>query len=120
MSIKISAVGLCLSVLLGAALNAREAGNEKLVWAHYVPWFNPMNGSSMIAGYYNFPTQQASGNQIKDYRAEIELARQQGINGFFADVVIKPNGETHFSAQVKMMLKAAEGTDFMIAPCLDG
>jgi len=97
-----------------------EVADRKMTWAHHVPWNTPLNTGICAVGYYNFPILQSSGNAAKDWKSEIKQAQSMGINGFFPDVVAHAKGgKTAFVSMIGDMLKAAEGTDFQIAPCLD-
>ena len=116
----ITAAAFFVSIFgLGSSSKAMEVKDKKVVWAHYVPWHNPLNSSFAIQKYYNYPRIEPSGDQIEDYRREFKLAMAQGIDGFFADIVAKKNASPAFLGQLPQMLKAAEGTTFLIAPCLD-
>ena len=114
---------LCIGVLSLAALVGVEGGeisNRKMVWAHHTPWHTPFNTSLTALNYYNFPLQDSTGKDLEDWKREFEIAKAQGIDGFFPDLVANAGGgPTAFADALHTMLKAAEGTDFQIGICLD-
>ena len=102
-----------------ASLDGGEIANRKMVWAHHTPWHTPLNTSLTALNYYNFPLQDSTGKDVEDWKREFALAKAQGIDGFFPDLVASNNGPTAFAEALQTMLKAAEGTDFQIGICLD-
>lgn len=94
---------------------AADVSGRKMVWAHYVPWLTPDNASQMVERFYDFPQCEVG----KDpFRAEILRALDQGIDGFFNDMVAHKGGATSFW-DLRPFLKAAEGTPFQFGICLD-
>lgn len=87
---------------------------RRMIWAHYVPWTTPENNSLTPAGYVNHPATDITDDPLRD---EIRRAKAQGIDGFLMDVCLRP-GATTF-ADIRKFLRAAEGTDFYCAVCLD-
>lgn len=103
-----------------ASLSGGEISNRKMVWAHHTPWHTPLNTSLTALNYYNFPLQDSTGKDLEDWKREFALAKAQGIDGFFPDLVANAGGgPTAFADALHTMLKAAEGTDFQIGICLD-
>lgn len=102
------------AVLCGADLSQRKAA-----FAHYTAWHVPENGSHVVGRYYNYPLHRASGSAEEDRKAEIRQAMTQGIDGFFVDVVFHEGQPAHYVDNIAFLLKAAEGTEFTVGPCLD-
>ena len=96
------------------AASSGETSERKMVWAHYVPWHTPDNLSLTQGRYYNWPHDDVTDTPYED---ELRRAMAMGIDGFFFDVTAK-KGSTSYS-DLSNFLKAAEGTDFMCAVCLD-
>lgn len=94
---------------------AEDVSGRKMVWAHYVPWLTPDNASLMPGRFYNFPQAEVGADP---FRAEIERALAQGIDGFFNDMVAHKGGTTSYW-DLRPQLKAAEGTPFQVGICLD-
>ena len=111
------------SVIILSALSSLFAGNEEsknFVWAHYTPWLTPLNSSITTWSYYNYPLFHSSGNAVRDWAEEFRQAKAQGIDGFLVDVVMSEKGNpAAYSSTLHDMLKAAEGSDFKVAMCLD-
>ena len=99
---------------VGAAC-AADVANRKMVWAHYVPWFVPENASQMPQRVYDFPQTDVGANPLRD---EIRRALDQGVDGFFNDMVAHEGGTTSFW-NLRPFLAAAEGTPFQFGICLD-
>ncbi|MDR1284253.1 MAG: laminin G [Opitutaceae bacterium] len=98
---------------------AAEIAEQPTVWAHYTPWHTPLNSPISAYSYYNYPIFRSSGNDRDDWTEEFRQARAQGIDGFFTDIVFKPEGRPAFDDTTRKMLQAAEGTGFLIGLCLD-
>ena len=94
---------------------AADVSGRRMVWAHYVPWLTPDNASQMSDRFYDFPQFDVGDDP---FRAEIERAMSEGIDGFFNDMVAHPGGSTSFW-DLRPFLKAAEGTPFQFGICLD-
>ena len=94
--------------------NGSDVSGRRMVWAHHVPWHTPDNQSLTTLGYYNWPSDDVTDTPYED---EIRRAISMGIDGFFFDAVTH-KGHTAYS-NLSPFLKAAEGTDFMCAVCLD-
>lgn len=116
----------CAATLLAAA--EPDPRREKLCWAHYVGW-----GFNQAAGYDNaalnpawqmhpFTDRSLLGRYIQcdsglpeGARRQIECALAYGIDGFCVDVIF-PNA---FTDVLGRFYRAAEGTPFKIALCID-
>lgn len=103
---------LCVVALSGVAA---DVSGQKMVWAHYVPWYTPNNASQIAHRFHSHPQTEVGANP---FRAEIERAMAQGIDGFFNDVIAHKGGETSYW-DLRPFLKAAEGTPFQFGICLD-
>ncbi len=122
-----SAARYALTVLIGGVLMAptRLAAAEpapkleKLVWCHYTAWHHPTSTDFAISRYYNFPWLRPCGQELADYRHEIELAQSSGIDGFFVDLTGGDKKPTGYIDHLARLLQAAEGTTFLVGPCLD-
>lgn len=104
-------------LMVGSVVSATasDVSERKMVWAHYVPWLTPDNASQMSGRFYDFPQCEVGEDP---YRAEVLRALDQGIDGFFNDMVAHAGGETSFW-DLRPYLKAAEGTPFQFCICLD-
>ena len=111
---------LLISMIVNAGqLQNQDGSLKKMTWAHNTAWHNPADSGFAVGKYYNYPVFKATGNQTSSYRKEFELAKKQGINGFLVDIITYDGESAHYVSQMKNMLQAAEGTDFLIGPCLD-
>ncbi|MGN0834200.1 MAG: endo-1,3-alpha-glucanase family glycosylhydrolase [Kiritimatiellia bacterium] len=110
---------LLLPALL-AALSLGGAGldERRLAWAHYVGWTVPTEVSLPPAEHYEFPMHERGGAAA--FRDEVRRALDMGLDGFFVDVIVMREWRPGYFHTVEALLKAAEGTGFMVAPCLDG
>ena len=101
--------------------------DEKLCWAHYVPWgfdqvsrydrwferpeiLNPLNDRSLLGRNIQWDSGVFGGT-----RREIDAARLWGFDGFCVDVV----RIDQTNSIMGRFFRAAEGTDFRIALCID-
>ncbi len=110
-------IGILVCLLLSAILYAKPMStDDRLVWCHYVAWFDWNRTPSAINNYYDFPLTHPTGDQQRDYRQEIDAAIKMGIDGFLVDLV---DGSV-FLEQTLKLLDAASGTPFMVSVCLDG
>jgi Glycosyl hydrolase family 71/Concanavalin A-like lectin/glucanases superfamily len=120
MRILISILFVFISVISAAVeLQNPDGSLKKTVWTHNTAWHNPLDTGFAVGKYYNYPVFSSSGDQITDYRKEFKLAKKQGIDGFLVDLVCHDGKKTHYAQHMKTMLKAAEGMDFWVGPCLD-
>ncbi|AHF91753.1 laminin G domain-containing protein [Opitutaceae bacterium TAV5] len=100
--------------------SAEDVADKTRVWAHYTPWHTPLNSSITVPNYYNYPLFRSTGDNRADWAEEFRQAKAQGIDGFLVDVVFsKTRDFTSYSDTLHEMLKAAEGSDFLVALCLD-
>lgn len=107
-------------LLAPAAPATSDLAGKTFVWAHYTPWATPLDSSLTVTRYYNYPLFRSTGESRADRIEEFHQAKAQGIDGFLVDVVFdRKGGFTHYSDSVHEMLKAAAGSDFLVAPCLD-
>lgn len=100
---------------------------EKLCWAHYVPWgfdqvgrydrwferpeiLNPLNDRSLLGRNIQWDSGVYGGT-----RREIDVARLWGFDGFCVDTVRIDQANSILGR----FFRAAEGTDFRIALCID-
>lgn len=120
MHIFVSTIFVIISIITSAVdLQTPNGGLKKTVWIHYTGWHNPLDNGFAIGKYYNYPIFSSTRSQIADYRKEFKLAKQQGIDGFLIDLVSRDGKKTNYVQHMKKLLKAAEGMDFWIGPCLD-
>lgn len=117
----LSRIFLVLIPVFSHAADLKTPGGslKKMTWAHYTAWHNPLDTGFAVGNYYNYPVFKSENDQISDYRREFALAKKQGIDGFFVDIISNGNKPAHYVQHMITMLKAAEGTDFQIGPCLD-
>lgn len=108
------AAALGVAVWAGAA-GATDVSGRRMVWAHYVPWLTPDNASQNAGRFYGFPQCDVGADP---FRAEVRRALDQGIDGFFNDMVAHAGGATSFW-DLRPFLRAAEGTPFQFGICLD-
>ena len=107
---------ILVSAVAGVATAfSADVSGRKMVWAHYVPWYTPDNASQTPQMYHSYPQCAVGENP---YRDEIKRALDQGIDGFFNDMVAHKGGETAYW-DLRPYLKAAEGTPFLFGICLD-
>ena len=92
---------------------------KKMFWAHYVPWQHPANGGFIVQDLIFYPLLKPESDLVKSYKKEMNQAEQSGIDGFFVDLVFNQSGIA-FKEYFEDMFKAAEGSGFMVAACLDG
>lgn len=98
-----------------ASTFAADVSGRKMVWAHYVPWYTPDNASQTPQLFHSYPQCAVGANP---YRAEVERALAQGIDGFFNDMIAHKGAGTSYW-DLRPFLKAAEGTPFQFGICLD-
>lgn len=107
--------------------DASDSPSKKLCWAHNVAWgcdqvgrydqwfkhadlFNPLSDRSLLGRNIQWDSGVTGGT-----RRQIEIAHQWGIDGFCVDVVQMD----HVNGIMGRFFRAAEGTDFKIALCID-
>ena len=115
--------GITFLLLTALGVMGAEVGDRNMVWAHNTPWFFPQDNPGYPQYYYNFPLQESKDtpNGLMDsFREEIRIAQEKGLDGFFLDHGGDPHGAApHWSFRLPAYLKAAEGTDFQVAICID-
>ena len=107
-------IGLTL-MLSALGASAMDVSGRRMVWAHYVPWYTPDNASQIAYRFHSYPQESVGADP---FRAEIERALAQGIDGFFNDMVAHKGGSTSYW-DLRPFLQAAEGTPFQFGICLD-
>ncbi len=122
MTSSVLAGGLLLAASSAAPLSAARAADadlteRRLAWAHYVGWTVPADVSLPPARHYEFPVHERGADAFRD---EVRRAIDTGLDGFFVDVILMREWRPGYFYTVDSLLKAAEGTGFMVAPCLDG
>lgn len=108
-----------LTAVVAVAAAALEVGDKPMVLSHYVPWHVPQNGAITVCRYINYPLLRGALGGNEALKRELALAQKQGIDGFSVDIVAHQDGATAYINNIGAMLKAAEGTDFCVMPCLD-
>jgi len=115
----------------GVAAPAPETA--KMCWAHYVAW-----GFDQVAGYdqaaldplwnaQRFNDRSLLGRHAQTdegvgeaTKLQVRTALQYGIDGFCVDLVMREDSRTTFYAEaMTRFYRAAEGTFFKVAPCID-
>ena len=108
---------LFLAVLVATTVGGTELTARRLAWAHYVGWTVPTEVSLPPADHYEFPMHERGGAAA--FKDEVQRAIDMGLDGFFVDVLVLRDWRPGYFFNVEALLKAAEGTGFMVAPCLD-
>ncbi len=122
------------AVLLPTMSTLAQPKRTKLCWAHYVGWgFDQVNGydravldpfwrlqkfndRSMLGRHAQ--TDEGVGEATK---RQIHTALQYGIDGFCVDLPAhEDSGERFYADSMSRFYRAAEGTPFKIALCVDG
>lgn len=115
----------------GAAALAGEPG--KMCWAHYVGWgFDQINGYDRAALDPVWNAQRFNDRSLLGRHAQtdegvgeatklhVRTALQYGIDGFCVDLVAQENSrETFYADAMARIYRAAEGTPFKVALCVD-
>ena len=104
--------------------NTQKSTNpfKKTVWATYISW-GPLVARQASLCRPDATSLNASADNIKSFRTEIDVARKYGINGFLFDLIYPKKGKRSTFYRCFIMdglLEAAKGTDFYINPTLDG
>lgn len=125
---------LMIGCLTAVGVSADSAGSgprtQKMCWAHYVSWgfdlvggydrvmidnerhaLAPYNDRSLLGRY----VQERSGIYYGTQK-QIDCARLWGIDGFCVDVIGHPS---IYCDVMNRFFRAAEGTDFKVALCID-
>lgn len=115
------------------ACGAADANTAKLCWAHYVGWgFDQINGYDRAAFDPLWSLQKLNDRSLLGRHAQtdegvgeatklqVRTALQYGIDGFCVDLVMREESrETFYADAMNRFYRAAEGTPFKIAPCVD-
>jgi hypothetical protein len=121
---------LPFAVLAGAAVAAET---PKMCWAHYVGWgFDQVNGYDRAALDPAWNAQRFNDRSLLGRHAQtdegvgeatklqVRTALQYGIDGFCVDLVIRDDSrDTFYADAMARFFRAAEGTPFKIAICVD-
>lgn len=107
---------LFIGLALALSASGAELTERRLAWAHYVGWTVPTEVSLPPADHYEFPVHERGEDAFRD---EVRRALDMGLDGFFVDVIVQYRWRPGYFFNVESLLKAAEGTKFMVAPCLD-
>ena len=115
----------------GAAALAGEPA--QMCWAHYVAWgFDQVNGYDRAAldplwSLQKFNDRSLLGRHAQTdegvgeaTKLQIRTALQYGIDGFCVDLIMQAEySETFYADAMTRFYRAAEGTSFKVAPCID-
>jgi hypothetical protein len=124
-------VAVLIALAHGAAARAGEPA--KLCWAHYVGWgFDQVSGYDRAALDPVWNAQRFNDRSLLGRHAQtdegvgeatklqVRTALQYGIDGFCVDLVAQENiRETFYADAMARFYRAAEGTPFKVAPCID-
>jgi hypothetical protein len=127
---------LICGLFLSGIVCAREgtaAQTEKMCWAHYVGWgFDQVDGYDRAAALPAWYAQRFNDRSLLGRHAQtdegvaeatplqVRTALAYGIDGFCVDLVIQPTrSETFYADAMARFYRAAEGTPFKIALCVD-
>ena len=126
---------LRLSPLFALALCAASAAAElpRMCWAHYVGWgFDQVSGYDRAAldpleSLQKFNDRSLLGRHAQTdegvgeaTKLQVRTALQYGVDGFCVDLIIRNDSPATFYADaMARFYRAAEGTPFKVAPCVD-
>jgi len=124
-------IALFVSLAPGLAALAEPA---PMCWAHYVGWgFDQVNGYDRAAldplwNLQKFNDRSLLGRHAQTdegvgeaTKLQVRTAIQYGIDGFCVDLPIREDSrETFYADAMARFHRAAEGTPFKVAPCVDG
>ena len=122
--------------VIGAAraIFAAVDAPPKMCWAHYVGWgFDQINGYDRAALDPVWNAQRFNDRSLLGRHAQtdegvgeatklqVRTAIQYGVDGFCVDLPIREDcRETFYADAMARFHRAAEGTPFKVAPCVDG
>ena len=126
-------VHFCL-VLIFIVPFCNAATTEKMCWAHYVGWgFDQVNGYDRAALDPRWNLMKLNDRSLLGRHAQtdegvgeatklqVRTAIQYGIDGFCVDLPIRVDArDTHYADAMSRFHRAAEGTAFKVAVCVDG
>jgi hypothetical protein len=110
-----------------------QASIPKMCWAHYVGWgFDQVNGYDRAAldpvwSLKKFNDRSLLGRHVQTdegvgegTKLQVRKALQYGIDGFCVDLPIREDSnETFYADALSRFFRAAEGTPFKVALCVD-
>jgi hypothetical protein len=126
---------LSVFALLTFAYGAETLAVEpaQMCWAHYVGWgFDQVNGYDRAALDPRWSLQKFNDRSLLGRHAQtdegvgeatklqVRTAMQYGVDGFCVDLVMQDDRrETFYADAMARFYRAAEGTSFKVAPCID-
>ncbi|MFG0249811.1 MAG: LamG-like jellyroll fold domain-containing protein [Phycisphaeraceae bacterium JB051] len=90
--------------------------NQKMVWSHMIGWHSYHFVNDSYRRYHDVPMAIPSGNEVTDYRMEVDAILEAGIDGVTFDII----GGSKYRYQCRKLLEAAAGTRLEIANTLCG
>ncbi|MCK6490438.1 MAG: hypothetical protein L6R48_19365, partial [Planctomycetes bacterium] len=105
-------------LLAGVALASEIDARSRLVWAHYTPWFQPVDTVELAVRQDNACDLPLAGDLDRRLAAEIAGARAMGADGFLVDVVMHARQRPD-TAYLRRMLAVAAREGFLVGLCLD-
>ena len=123
-----------LSLLYTGPVKAgTQSPHAKMCWAHFVGWgFDQVNGYDRAALDSHWVKQKFNDRSLlgrhvqtdegayEGTKKQVRTALQYGVDGFCVDLIIRESHDATFYARtMKRFYKAAEGTPFKIALCID-
>lgn len=90
--------------------------DQKFVWSHMVGWHSWDFVNKSYGNYHDVPMARPTGNEVTDYRAEVQAMLDAGIDGITFDII----GGNEYGHQCRSLLEAARGTRLQIANTLCG
>jgi len=124
---------LCGVIGAARATSAAVDAPPKMCWAHYVAWgFDQISGYDRAALDPIWNAQRFNDRSLLGRHAQtdegvgeatklqVRTALQYGIDGFCVDLVMQEKSrETFYADAMARFYRAAEGTSFKVAPCVD-
>jgi len=125
--------GFLTAALLFPLFAPAQAAPQKMCWAHYVGWgFDQVNGYDRAAADPLWSLQKFNDRSLLGRHAQtdegvgeatklqVRTALQYGIDGFCVDLIIREDSQESFYADaMTRFFRAAEGTPFKVALCVD-
>ena len=130
---RFSSVVSILTLCLFATTTSAAAEPAQMCWAHYVAWgFDQVNGYDRAAldplwSLQKFNDRSLLGRHAQTdegvgeaTKLQVRTALQYGIDGFCVDLIMQAErSETFYADAMTRFYRAAEGTSFKVAPCID-
>ncbi|MDA3925010.1 MAG: endo-1,3-alpha-glucanase family glycosylhydrolase [Kiritimatiellae bacterium] len=121
------------ALMVNHATADTQTNHTKMCWAHFVGWgFDQVNGYDHAALDSHWMTQKFNDRSLlgrhvqtdqgagEGTKKQIRTALQYGVDGFCVDLIIRESHDATFYARaMRRFYRAAEGTPFKIALCLD-